>query len=118
MIRVPPDAPPATPIETYADNLRAIVAKLRETGATLVWAQSTPVPQRVPSMRNDDVERYNERARLVMSELDVTIDDLYTFAARQSEPITRGQTDVHLSKAGGLLLGNRVAETIRGRLRN
>ena len=32
-----------TPPRRYRDNLRAICARLRRTGATLIWASTTPV---------------------------------------------------------------------------
>jgi len=75
---------------SYADwekNLRTLVARLKKTGATLIWASVTPVwpgdPGKPP---NADVKKYNAIAEKIMKENDVIIDDLYSEVLRQGYP--------------------------------
>lgn len=68
------------PIADYERNLRALVARLRATGAKLVFATTTPVPGRTTHRRETDVLAYNAVALRVMRELGVPIDDLHAFA--------------------------------------
>ena len=105
------------PLEVYERQLRQIVAKLRETGATLVFATTTPVPEGGVRPHRDvsDPARYNAAARRVMAENDVDVVDLYAFAlARQQE--IQPRVDVHFTKEGSAQLGREVADRIRARL--
>jgi acyl-CoA thioesterase-1 len=69
----------AVPIDEYEANLRTLVAKMKGTGAKLIWANTTPVLWDEPGRgrTNPDVIRYNEVACKVMKEHGCAIDDLY-----------------------------------------
>jgi acyl-CoA thioesterase-1 len=102
------------PPDQYEKNLRTLVTRLQKTGATLIFATTTPVPadfkgkfKRVPG---DDV-RYNEIAVKVMKENNVMIDDLYSFALPKLAQIQNPQ-DVHFTQAGSKLLAAQVAQSI------
>ena len=102
----------------YAQNLRAIVQQLRATGAKLIWATTTPVPDGgilSPIRRFGDIGAYNAAAKKVMDENGVAIDDLG--AAVQPE-VARLQNphDVHFSKEGSQFLAERVAASIAAQL--
>src|SRR3954451_20838131 len=43
-LKVTPDGGRQVPLETYETNLAALVARLQKTGARLIWANTTPVP--------------------------------------------------------------------------
>jgi acyl-CoA thioesterase-1 len=66
----------------YERYLRLFVERLKKTGAKLVFATTTPVPEgkvsppRVPA----DVTAYNEIAVRVMKENNIAVDDLYSLA--------------------------------------
>lgn len=98
----------------YESNLRAIVARLKKTGAVLVFATTTPVPEgkvsppRVPA----DVERYNEVARRVMEENGVAVDDLYSFALPRLSKIQL-PVNVHYTEAGYAELATEVVRHIQ-----
>src|SRR4051812_33737035 len=64
--------------EDYEKNLRTLVAKLKATGAKLIWATTTPIPEGElnPPRTFGKVPEYNEIAQRVMKENDVAIDDL------------------------------------------
>ena len=100
----------------YEKNLRALVARLRQTGAKLIWASSTPVPDemsspRSPSHRSAMVKVYNGVAAKVMAENGVPIDDLNADVA----PVIAGLQkphDVHFGTDGYEFLAKKVAEEI------
>ena len=102
----------------YAQNLRTIVKQLRATGAKLIWATTTPVPDGgilSPIRRFGDIGAYNAAAKKVMEENGVAIDDLG--AAVQPE-VARLQNphDVHFSREGSQFLAERVAASIAAQL--
>lgn len=82
------------PIGEYEANLRAIVARLRQTGATLVWAHTTPVPEGTPPgfFGGDLVDQYNAVAAAVMEENGVIINDLNAECRHLGKP---EQLNVH-----------------------
>ena len=107
----------AIPIEQYEENLEQIVTEIeKRTGATIIWATTTPVPTDVdPPRVNADVERYNSAALTVMTRHQVFVDDLYGAAVTHPE----GQIphDVHFTSAGYRHLAESVAVSIRAALK-
>ena len=101
------------PIDQYEENLRTIVAKLKATGAKLIWASTTPVPEGdlKPKRLNEDVIAYNAAALRVMEENGVAVDDLYGLAMPQLEKIQR-PVNVHFHTEGSNVLAQQVAEAI------
>ena len=109
----PNDPRQASPA-VYEQQLRAIVAKLKATGAKLVYATTTPVPKGdlKPHRDVEDVARYNQIALRVMRENDVAIDDLFSLALPQLNRIQR-PANVHFTEDGYKLLAAEVARQIR-----
>jgi lysophospholipase L1-like esterase len=104
----------------YEKNLRALVARLKETRAKLIWASSTPVPDemsspRSPSHRSAMVKTYNDVAAKVMAENGVPIDDLNAYVAPVVETM-RKPHDVHFGEEGYEFLAKKVAEEIAAEL--
>lgn len=104
--------------DDYEHNLRRIVFRLKQTGAKLIFATTTPVPEgRVsPPRLPADVVLYNSRAVKVMKENGVAIDDLYTLALpRLAE--WQLPANVHFTEAGSEALGKEIARIIAGSLK-
>lgn len=104
-----------TPVE-YGKNLRQIVARLKQTGAKLIFASVTPVPESDAAKYVKDSELpYNEIAKRVMSEEGVVWNDLWALVKpRQAElQIPR---NVHFQRSGSTVMANQVAERIRATL--
>ena len=99
--------------EDYAANLRSLVARMKETGAALIWCSTTPVPENVqgPIRRPEDVPVYNAIAREIILDERIMIDELYAFALPQLEELQRVQ-NVHFTEAGSSALAEQVAESI------
>jgi len=100
-------------LEDYEKNLRALVTRLKATGATLVWAATTPVPEGKlnPPRSNADVLAYNAVARKVMDENGIAVDDLYEFALPRLSEIQL-PANVHFSGPGYRALAGEVAQAI------
>ena len=100
-------------LEAYAANLRQIVARLKTTGARLIFATTTPVPdaQQNPIRKAGDPPVYNEAARAVMQEAGVEVDDLYAFVLPRVAEIQR-PANVHYTDPGYEQLAQQVSAAI------
>jgi lysophospholipase L1-like esterase len=105
------------PLEEYGRNLRELVVRLNRTGARLIFATTTPVPEGKlnPPRVNTDVVGYNFVARRIMQESGVAIDDLYGFALPLVKQIQLPE-NVHFKPEGYAQLAERVAASIRAEL--
>jgi len=74
-------------VEEYARNLELFVNELKRTGAKLVFATTTPVPEGASgSIRYLDLTPYNEAAKEIMKQHGIPVNDLHAAArARLSE---------------------------------
>jgi hypothetical protein len=81
-----------TSVEDYERNLRTVVAKMRKTGATIIWGSVTPVWDGPPDKPSGDEDAYNRVAAKVMKENGVIINDLNAESRRQGFPKSN---DVH-----------------------
>lgn len=101
------------PLPDYETNLRTIVQRLQQTGARLIWATTTPVPDAEvkPPRRNADVIAYNAAATRIMNESGIAIDDLYALAKPRLQELQL-PANVHYTPPGYKALGHQVAESI------
>jgi len=85
-----------TSIEDYEKNLRAIVARLKQTKATLIWAHTTPIlVGSSPGYAGGEmVNKYNAVAAKIMEENGVLIDDLNAECRRMGKPKALNVHDV------------------------
>lgn len=100
----------------YEKNLRQIIARLKQTGAKLIFASTTPVPESDAAKYVKDSEvPYNEIAKKVMTEEGVTWNDLWSLVKpRQTElQIPR---NVHFQPKGSSVMAQQVAEVIQNAL--
>jgi acyl-CoA thioesterase-1 len=112
-----PNDPPLRKLEDYRANLEKIVTRLERTGARLIFATTTPVPEGVtnPFRRPDDPPRYNAAAVEVMKANRLRVNDL--FALVQSH-LAESQLprNVHFTERGSIVLAEQVATVIREEL--
>lgn len=111
--------PPQATVEVYESQLRQIVAKLKATGAKLIFATTTPVPSEAMKVyrTNADVIRYNEAALRVMKEAGIVVNDLYAFALPQMKALQIQPANVHFTPQGSEALGAEVVKAIRAALK-
>ena len=97
----------------YEKNLDSLVRRLKQTGAKLIWRNTTPVPeakvrpQRIPA----DVVSYNAAAKRVMQKHSAPIHDLYSFALARLEKIQL-PANVPFTPEGSAALADEVAKDI------
>ncbi|MSU51167.1 MAG: SGNH/GDSL hydrolase family protein [Opitutus sp.] len=95
----------------YEANLRTIVARLRKTGAKLIFATTTPVPAQSRGRVENDEVRYNAVAVRVMRELGVAVDDLHAFVKPRQAQLQR-PSNVHFTDEGSARLAEVVVASI------
>jgi hypothetical protein len=104
------------PLNQYKVNLREIIRRMRaaQPHAILMWCNTTPVPDSIvsPPRYNKDVIAYNEAAYQIMTENNIYVNDLYSFALSEM-PAIQIPLDVHFTSTGNKLLANQVHEKIR-----
>jgi acyl-CoA thioesterase-1 len=103
---------PNVSLEQYEKNLRLIVARLKQTGAKLIFASTTPVPEADAAKYVKDSELpYNVVAKKIMAEEGVTWNDLWA-AVKPKQDQLQGKRNVHFMAAGSAVLAKKVAEAI------
>lgn len=97
----------------YEANLRKLVATLKATGAKLVWASTTPIPEGElnPPRTFGQVKEYNDIAARVMTESGVAINDLNAWMTPRFEEFHKPK-DLHYTEAGSEFLAQKVAAAI------
>lgn len=103
------------PPDQYEKNLRELVARLKRTGAHLIFATTTPVPAGSEGRVAGDDRRYNEIALRVMAENGVAIDDLSSYASRRQSEIQLPH-NVHFTQQGYRELADLVTRSIAAAL--
>src|SRR5687768_7884051 len=116
-LKVTADGGRQVPIETYETNLALLVARLKRTGARLIWAATTPVPngKQNPPREPADPPKYNAAAKRVMETSGIATNDLYTAALPRLSEIQL-PINVHFNNTGWEFLGKQVAAAIRSEL--
>ena len=105
--------PQQADLKTYEKNLNEIVNKLVATQARLIFATTTPFPDKPggPLRRADQVEKYNKVALKIMGKNKILINDLYTFTLPRLTELQL-PNNVHFSKEGSKILAGQVVEKI------
>jgi acyl-CoA thioesterase-1 len=105
------DSRQQVPPEEYEANLRRLVARLKKTGATLIWCSTTPVPEGAAGRVVGDSAEYNAIAARIMQEHGIAVDDLYAVAKPRLAEIQR-PANVHFTPEGSAFLAEAVAKSI------
>jgi len=107
------DDPQQADPETYKRNLMTLVAKLKATGAKLIFATTTPYPAGVKPARDPKSAKiYNDIAREIMAANNIQINDLYSLCEGQLETI-QNPVNVHFNKAGNQVLSDQVTQVLK-----
>lgn len=99
-------------VEEYRANLDTIVTELKKTGAQLVFATTTPVPEEEAGRKVGDDLTYNKAAVEVMQKHGVAINDLHSVMAGKMEQYAVKPGDVHYKAEGSEILARKVADAI------
>jgi hypothetical protein len=107
----------ATPIPDYTQRLEQLISRMKKTGAKIVWATTTPIPDDLAKKQTaaSIIER-NQAAAEVMKRHGVAIDDLFA-AITPHVAEMQNANDVHFSGEGYEFLGQQVAKSIEAALK-
>jgi lysophospholipase L1-like esterase len=107
----------STSPEDYEKNLEALVLRLKRTGATLIWASTTVVPEGEVGRFVGDEIKYNAIAARVMKKHGIMTDDLYATTKAFPPAMFSKPGDVHFTEQGYAKLARQVVEKIGGVLK-
>lgn len=99
-------------LKEYRENLEKLVSRLRQTGARLIFATTTPVPEGEPGRIAGDEIKYNKVALEVMSKYQVPINDLHSWILPKMDNYQKAPGDVHFTEEGYRYLARRVGQMI------
>ena len=114
-----PKDPRQAELKQYKKNLEIIVEKLKATGATLIFATTTPYPDNVGGPLRDPgmSAKYNDAAVKIMNRNGIIVDDLYTFMLPRMNELQLPE-NVHFTPEGYQALARKVVERINEVLRD
>lgn len=96
----------------YERNLEQLVAKLEATGAKLIWASTTVVPENEEGRFVGDDVKYNAIAARVMAKHHISTDDLFALTQGFAGKYSTEPGNVHYTPEGYDRLAAQVATTV------
>ena len=88
---------------------------MQKTGATLIWRNTTPVPEGSKGRVPGDSAKYNEIAAKVMAEHKIAVDDMFAYSNARLKEIQR-PANVHFTPEGSRYLAEQVVKAIEAKL--
>lgn len=106
----------SVPPDSYERNLEQLVASLQATGAKLIWASTTVVPEGEVGRFVGDEVKYNAIAERVMQRHGIPTDDLYALSKSFAGKYSAKEGDVHYTQEGYARLAAQVVARIEAAL--
>ena len=107
-----------TPIADYAKRLELLVARMEKTGAKLVWASTTPIPDdEKQNQKAISIVEHNQAAAGIMKQHNIPVDDLFAAVGPHLGEYQL-PNNVHFKEEGYDFLGQQVARAISDRLKD
>lgn len=114
--KMDPTGPQVSTLEEYEKNLGELVKRLKATGAKLIWATTTPVPEGSGGRVAGDDVKYNAVAAKVMKETGVPTNDLHALCVPNLAEWQLPK-NVHFNAAGSKGLAEKVSKEIETALK-
>ncbi|TLS51813.1 hypothetical protein FE782_12940 [Paenibacillus antri] len=122
----PPMAEAVHPIDEYIHFLKRIIGEIRRNDAAIIFATTTPVLHSGSSpdntgtgvnikYSNDWVVQYNEAAKRLAAEENITVNDLYALML-QDKNYYKCEDSLHLTEEGYKLCAEQAAKLILEKL--
>jgi acyl-CoA thioesterase-1 len=101
-----------TPLPDYTKRLEQLIVRMQKTGAKLMWANTTPIPDEpTKGYKASTIVEHNQAAAEVMKRYQIPVDQLFeAVTPRQAE--LQLPHDVHFKPEGYDFLGQEVAKAI------
>jgi len=114
-----PKHPQQAGLSQYKKKMELIVEKLITTGATLIFATTTPYPDKVGGPLRDPgmSAKYNSAAIKIMNQNKIIINDLYAFMLPRMNEMQQPE-NVHFTPEGYLALAQKVVDRINDVIRD
>ena len=96
--------------------MRLLVKRMKETGASLIWRSTTPVPKGAGGRVPGDSAKYNAIAAKIMKEEGIPTNDLYAVSMKFKEGMQK-PANVHYSPEGSNALADAAVESILAALK-
>ena len=114
--KLDPAGPQVSTLDEYEKNLRELVKKMKATGAKVIWASTTPVPEGSGGRTANEELKYNEVAARVMKDEGIPTDDLHALCKPK---VAEWQlpANVHFKPEGYAGLAAKVANDIGNALK-
>ena len=108
-----PKHPQQANLKQYKKTLKQIVEKLKATGAKLIFATTTPYPDKTsgPLRKPGMSAKYNRAAIKIMNKNDIKINDLYAFMLPRMQELQL-PNNVHFKSEGSQALALKVVDRI------
>ena len=100
------------PLDAYKTNLETLVNELQKTGARLIWASTTKVPDGDEGRFAGDDVKYNAAAIEVMTRHQIPIDNLHALTVSFPPELSLGPGNVHYKPEGYARLAKQAADSI------
>lgn len=100
----------------YGKNLEELVTRLKATGARLIWASTTVVPENEVGRFVGDDAKYNAIAAQIMEHHGIPTDDLYALSKSFNGKHAGGPGNVHFKPEGSAKLAESVVTSIEAAL--
>jgi hypothetical protein len=115
-----PNGEPQTPLKEYLNSLERLVNLIRSTGATPIFATTTPIydtpikegEYEALNYKNEWVIEYNEKAIELMKKLGVQINDLYSLMLKEKR-YGKCSDSLHLTEESYKKCAKQVSRIIR-----
>ena len=108
-----PEHPQQANPHKYKKNLTEIVEKLKASGAKLIFATTTPYPEKVsgPLRKPGMQKKYNKAAVKIMIKNNIEINDLHAFVVPRMNEILLPE-NVHFTEKGSYELAVKVVQRV------
>lgn len=105
-----------TPEKDYSSRLDQLIARMKKTGARLIWASTTPIPDTPDGKQTAaSIVEKNKVAAEIMARHSIMMDDLFA-AITPHLSTMQNPNDVHFNGQGYDFLGQTVAKAIEASL--
>jgi len=104
-----------TSIADYTERLEQLIERMEPTGATLLWANTTPLPDVPGKYTSVSVIERNAAAADLMAKHEIPVNDLFAAISPKLDEMQRPD-DCHFHGPGNTYLGETVARFLEAHL--
>lgn len=101
-----------TTLDEYIRDIERIYKVMKNTGAKIIFATTTPVKDENPTLRNADIDLFNQQAVKYLSAQGVEINDLNAFIKPNRNELVKDDL-THLTEDGYKAAAQQVASIIK-----